>query len=496
MHRDAGGTAVVAAAAPQRRVVAAPPRAAADRASAAAAAAAVAGVAVPSFRRPTVAARFHPAHAPSYYPRDGGTKAEREQAAELPLPTAVECAVDDPLLRNPLERARRIGTGWCGVVLDFEGAVVAPAPQEHRQAWRLVALERGLPAPLEQHLSRVGGGGAHADAAVAARVLCWTNQPEAAAALAKRKHEVFEQLLRAAADPGSGNGSGNGGGGGGARRELPGLRDFLAAMAAFDVPVAVASTLPTRHVVAALDALGLAGSFAAVTGAEDAGADGSLEGALLAAAHAIGRPPLRCAFISAAAPALDAARDAGMRAVGLAAPGPGGAPAWALTGADLVVRSHAQLSVSAVRALFAREEPVEPRSGGGGGGGGGALRGEFASASSAASSSAAADSVEQYHPSPAGASWRYAPFDDRDGAEDGGSGGFDGGAAGDGSGGLASSRERWAYAGAGAAADAGDSAVWRARADDEEVVGMDVQEQVEEEEFEVVLPPKGAACWD
>lgn len=164
------------------------------------------------------------------------SSAAAEASAELPLPRDVESAVDDPLLNNPLERMRRIDHSWCGVVMDFEGGVVAPQLGLHRRAWQLVALERGLPAPLGSALERVG---AARDEAFVARVLCWTGQPEAAAALAERKREVFEELLAAegmaAAQAAAAGAPGAQGAQGAARAEVPGLRDFLAAMASFDV---------------------------------------------------------------------------------------------------------------------------------------------------------------------------------------------------------------------------------------------------------------------
>ncbi len=44
-------------------------------------------------------------------------------ASPLPLPRAVEGAVDDPRLHNPLQRQERLGTGWMGAILEYEGIV-------------------------------------------------------------------------------------------------------------------------------------------------------------------------------------------------------------------------------------------------------------------------------------------------------------------------------------------------------------------------------------
>jgi hypothetical protein len=39
------------------------------------------------------------------------------------LPRAVEGPADNPSLANPLERQNRLGTGWMGVILEYEGVV-------------------------------------------------------------------------------------------------------------------------------------------------------------------------------------------------------------------------------------------------------------------------------------------------------------------------------------------------------------------------------------
>jgi len=44
-------------------------------------------------------------------------------AAPRQLPRAVEGAADNPQLANPLERHNRLGTGWMGVIMEYEGVV-------------------------------------------------------------------------------------------------------------------------------------------------------------------------------------------------------------------------------------------------------------------------------------------------------------------------------------------------------------------------------------
>lgn len=80
-----------------------------------------------------------------------------EEAAALPLPRAVESAVDDPMLHNPLQRMERLSTGWFGVIADYEGVVVDSTIEVHKEAWRQVAVEMNLPMPLGSTLNRIKG---------------------------------------------------------------------------------------------------------------------------------------------------------------------------------------------------------------------------------------------------------------------------------------------------------------------------------------------------
>jgi hypothetical protein len=239
------------------------------------------------------------------------------------------------------------------------------------------------------------------------------------------------------------------------------------------IPVALASSLSERRVRPALDRLNLARSFAAVVTAED-NASPDLEPSYLSASHQIQRPPLRCVVVGDSNRSVEAAHELGMKSVVVT----GGQPAWNFGGADLVVRNLGQLSVVNLKNLFGQEDLVEPSvpweeikkqqeedyeaqlssasSGGFGfarGGGGGSSSGSY---SSDQSSGAVWDpDAEEEGAGLAGMSWDREPaLAASAGARAGG-----GGAA-------------WREQGAAAAADEG------------------------EEEFDVILPPKGSAFWD
>lgn len=81
-----------------------------------------------------------------------------EPAAALkPLPRAVENVADDPSLHNPLQRLHRLGPGWMGVILEYEGVLVDDTSDLHSKAWEALGQEEGKPRPLHWALKRAEG---------------------------------------------------------------------------------------------------------------------------------------------------------------------------------------------------------------------------------------------------------------------------------------------------------------------------------------------------
>lgn len=85
-----------------------------------------------------------------------GVVEKTEEAVALPLPP-LESPADDPRLHNPLQRMERLGTGWFGVITDYEGVVVEDTLEAHARAWLKVAEELNLTRPLGQTLMRIKG---------------------------------------------------------------------------------------------------------------------------------------------------------------------------------------------------------------------------------------------------------------------------------------------------------------------------------------------------
>ena len=78
-------------------------------------------------------------------------------AALKPLPRAVENVADDPSLHNPLQRLHRLGPGWMGVILEYEGVLVDDTSDLHSKAWQALGQEEGKPRPLHWALKRAEG---------------------------------------------------------------------------------------------------------------------------------------------------------------------------------------------------------------------------------------------------------------------------------------------------------------------------------------------------
>lgn len=69
----------------------------------------------------------------------------------------LEGAVDDPHLGNPLKRMHRLGTGWFGVIFEYEGVLVENAHDEHVKAWLELCKREGKTAPPRWQLDRLEG---------------------------------------------------------------------------------------------------------------------------------------------------------------------------------------------------------------------------------------------------------------------------------------------------------------------------------------------------
>lgn len=132
---------------------------------------------------------------------------------------------------------------------------------------------------------------------------------------------------------------------------LPGVRRWLDKLRDEGWRQAMASSAPRANLEAIIEALGIGDYFAGIVSAEDVTRGKPDPQVFLAAADKLGVAPDSCVVVEDAPAGVEAARRAGMRAVGVLT-------AHADLGADIVVRTLEELSDNAFDELLRpRESP-------------------------------------------------------------------------------------------------------------------------------------------
>jgi len=203
------------------------------------------------------------------------------------------------------------------VLFDLDGVLVDSRAQ-HIEAWERLAAAHGLTVP-ERYFHATFG---LRNDAILGRLVPGAD-PRELERLAAEKEAMFRS--------------------GGAEKlePLPGARELVAFLAAQAITAAVVTSTPRENLDMILAAIRLSDAFGALVSAEDvARGKPDPEGFLLAAAR-LDVPPASCAVIEDAPAGLEAAKAAGMRAIGVTTTH----PAPDLGAADLVVDSLAEEAV-------------------------------------------------------------------------------------------------------------------------------------------------------
>lgn len=254
-----------------------------------------------------------------------------------PLPRVLENVADDPRLHNPLQRLERLGSGWLGVIVDYEGTVVESTADIHRNTWLALAEEEGKPRPLERHLDLACV--MKAEQAIT-ELLCWGRDPGYVRRLVERRNLIYKEFIGEDWMP----------------SELDGARNLLEILNKHKVPVAVCST-NERDMMECMRALEMDHLVCDVVSSGDVQYCRPDPEAYTYAAMLIGRPPARCVVIGSCNPTIEAAHQVGMQCVAVA----GGEPLYQLGTADLVVKELSEISFVNLKQLFRLEEGVEPQ---------------------------------------------------------------------------------------------------------------------------------------
>lgn len=200
------------------------------------------------------------------------------------------------------------------VLFDLDGVIVDSRPH-HLSAWERWAREHGVEAPPD-YFHRTFG--LRNDAIIGGLL------PGIAPEELRRHAETKEALFRESAR--------------GALQTLPGVRELLDFLDEQGIPKAIVTSTPRANLEVILDALRLRDRFDALVAEEDATRGKPDPEGFLVAAERLRVPPERCVVIEDAPAGLQAAKAAGMRAIGVTTT----RPAADLGDADLVVESLAE----------------------------------------------------------------------------------------------------------------------------------------------------------
>ena len=207
-----------------------------------------------------------------------------------------------------------------GVLFDWDGVIVDSAPQ-HEQSWELLAAEEGRILPKD-HFKR---GFGLKNSYIIPELLGWTRDPKEIERLSLKKEKLYRQCLQQTE-----------------LSALPGVRGLLGNLNQTNVPCAVGSSTERLNITTALERLELTDYFSALITAEDVSRGKPNPEVFLKAAAAINCPPKFCIVVEDSEPGLQAARRAGMFALGVTTTH----PASVLQSAQHTIPTLEQVSVA------------------------------------------------------------------------------------------------------------------------------------------------------
>ncbi|KAK4802857.1 hypothetical protein SAY86_001060 [Trapa natans] len=227
---------------------------------------------------------------------------------------------DNPSLHNPLLRQERMGCGWLGAILEWEGVIVEHNPEIEKQAWLVLSQEEGKSRPPAFILRRIEG---MKNEQAISEVLCWSRDPTETRRLASRKEEIYQALQ------------------GGIYRLRDGSKEFVNVLTRYKIPMALVSTSSRKSLETAIGATGVEGYFTAIVTAEDVHRGRPDPEMYVYAAQLLKFIPERCIVFGNSNQTVEAAHDARMKCVAVASKH----PIYELAAADLIVRHLHELSI-------------------------------------------------------------------------------------------------------------------------------------------------------
>lgn len=216
---------------------------------------------------------------------------------------------------------------WAAL-FDMDGVLIDNT-DFHVNAWLQFAQRHNRPLTKDQYVENING---RVSADAMAYVFQRPISPGELIVLTEEKEAIYRELYRPHLQP------------------APGLLDFLSALTAQDVKLAVGTSAPESNVLFTLDGLPLRPYFDAIVDASMVKKGKPDPEIYLTAANRVGIEPARCVVFEDAFAGIEAGLRAGMTVVALATTHTRNE--LVDTGAALIVDDFTQLTVEAVQALI------------------------------------------------------------------------------------------------------------------------------------------------
>jgi beta-phosphoglucomutase len=187
------------------------------------------------------------------------------------------------------------GAGATAVIFDMDG-VLLDSGVHHRDAWRALLADLGLEPAPDFWRRTIGRPAEEAVSHLLERPVA----PDEAVALARRKREHYARLAARG------------------MQAVAGAPAFVDTLVAEGVPRAVATSASRHDVETLLTEIGVRAHFEVVITADDVRWGKPNPEVYLRAAEGLGLPPRRCLVFEDSVVGVHAARNAGMRVIGLA----------------------------------------------------------------------------------------------------------------------------------------------------------------------------------